>query len=173
MKTLIVYYSHSGNNEKIAQELKSRLGCPIYRILEKKKRKTISILWDILFKRKTKLVNSSVALKEYDNVVLIAPTWNGRVSTPMRAFIKKEKGNLNSYYYVTVCNGEVGQKERLTDELSALASRSPRSITELSINSLLPEEQRHKIKHTFNYRISVQDIKRFNEILESFVSSVN
>lgn len=29
-KTLIVYYSHSGNNEKLAYELKERIGCDIH-----------------------------------------------------------------------------------------------------------------------------------------------
>jgi multimeric flavodoxin WrbA len=173
MKTLIAYYSHSGNNEKVAHELKNRIGCPIYQILEKKRRKTISILWDILFKRNSKLTSSSVDLKEYDNVILVAPIWSGRVSTPMRAFIEKERDNLNNYYYVTVCNGEVGQKEKLSSELSALANRSPRSVTELSINNLLPEEQRHKVKYTFNYRISAQDIQKFDKILESLTSTLN
>lgn len=41
MKTLIFHYSHSGNNEKLAFELKEKIGCDIHKINEVKKRKTI------------------------------------------------------------------------------------------------------------------------------------
>ena len=59
MNTLIVFYSHSGNNERLAFELKARIGCDIHRISEVKKRNNVSILLDFLFKRKSKLSRSN------------------------------------------------------------------------------------------------------------------
>jgi flavodoxin len=172
MQNLIVYYSLSGNNEKLAYELKNRTGYEIFQVHEKRKRKTISILLDILFKRNSKLKDSSIDLGKYQKVIFVSPVWNGKVATPMRAFLGKEKKSLSKYFYISVCDGETGQEERLVDELFSLTDRRPQNVANLSINSLLPEEQRHKIRHTFNYRISPHDLQRFQENIESFISSV-
>lgn len=173
MKNLIVYYSHSGNNEKLAYELKERIGSAIYQVCEQKKRNTISILLDFLFKRNSKLTNSFIDIKEYDNIIFIAPIWGGKIASPMRAFIEREKNSLKKFYYITLCNGEARQKDKITDELYSITQHKPQNITELSINILLPEDQQNKIKHTFSFRINKQDLQRFNETLESFINMVN
>jgi hypothetical protein len=65
-----------------------------------------------------------------------------------------------------------GDNEKIADELYLLTSRRPIQVIELSINSFLPEDKRNKIKHTFNYRIGPNDMKRFEPILESIVATV-
>lgn len=107
MKSLIVYYSHSGNNEKLAYALKERIESDIHKISEVKKRKTISILLDFIFKRKTILSDSKINVTEYKNTILVAPIWGCKVATPMRVFIEREKSNLNKYSFITLCSGEV------------------------------------------------------------------
>ena len=172
VKILIAYYSHSGNNEKVAHELKNRTGESLYRIREKKKRKTISILFDLLFKRRSTLRLMPIDIKEFDKVIFVSPIWGGRIATPMRAFINEEQEYLNKYYFISVCNGEPGQQEAIIDELQAMTHRTPGNVTELSINSLLPAEKQHKVKYTFNYRIDSHDLQRFNDAIESFVKTV-
>jgi flavodoxin len=167
-----VYYSHSGNNEKLAYELKGRTGYELFQAREKRKRKTISILWDTLFKRNSKLSDYFIDLKKYGNVIFVAPIWNGKIATPMRTFLQKEKNNIKNYCFIAVCNGEDGQKEQIYDELLTITNHSPHNVTELSINSLLPEEHRNKVKYTFNYRISAHDLQCFHDIIESFVNNV-
>jgi flavodoxin len=171
MKILIVYYSHSGNNEKLAYELKERIGCGIYKISERKERKTFSILLDFFFNRKAKLSKSDINLKEYDKVIFVAPIWGGRIASPMRGFMDLEKGNLKEYFYITLCNGEVGQKEEIQAELYSILQRLPNGVIELWINSLLPEDKKNKIQHTFKYRISRQDLEYFEKDIELFKQS--
>jgi flavodoxin len=173
MKTLIVYYSHSGNNEKLGYELKERIGCDIHKICEVKKRKTISILFDFFFKLKSKLSSYSINLKEYDKVIFAAPIWGGRIASPMRKFIDIEKNNLKRYFYITLCNGEVGQKEKIDSELYSIFQRRPNGVKELWINSLFPEDKQNKIKHTFNFKISKHDLERFDKDVELFIRLVN
>ena len=144
MKTLIAYYSHSGNNEKVAYDLKERTGSTIYQVCEKKKRNTISILFDVLFTRNSKLDNILINFEEFDSVIFVAPVWGGRIAAPMRAFIEKQKHLLNEFYYVTVCNGDNGQKDKIFNELISITNRSPRSVIELSINNLLPADKKTK-----------------------------
>ena len=49
MKTLIVYYSLTRNNEIIAQDLQRRLGCDIWKLTEKNKRRRLTIFLDVFF----------------------------------------------------------------------------------------------------------------------------
>lgn len=173
MNYLIIYYSHSGNNEKLALELKERIGCDIYKISEVKKRKTISILFDFFLIRNSRLASSNISMKKYDKIILVSPIWGGRIASPMRTFIEQEKGNLENYFYITFCNGEIGQKEKIASELYSIVQRKPYEVTELWINSLLPVEKKNKVKHTFNYRISKPDIERFDKDIESLIRLVN
>ena len=172
MKILIVYYSHSGNNEKVAHELKNKTGGVLYRIWEKRKRKTVSILFDILFKRNSSLRQTLIDIREFDKVILVSPIWGGRIATPMRAFIKEKQEYINEYYFISVCNGEPGQQGKIIDELYSITHRTPGNFSELSINSLLPAEKQRKVRYTFNYRIDTRDLWQFNDMIESFVKTV-
>lgn len=171
MKRLIVYYSHTGNNEALALELKKRTGFDIRKINEVGKRKTISILFDFFFTRTPKITDGGLDLKEYSGVIFVAPVWGGKVASPLRAFIEKKKENIKAYSFISICNGESGQKEKLAQELSSIAGSKPDSIAELSIKKLLPEDKRDKIKHTFNYRVSSADLKSFSNDIETFLRS--
>ena len=97
MKSLIVYYSHSGNNEKLAYYLKEKTGWDVLRINEIKERKTISILLDFMLKRDTKLLHSTTNLKDYSNIIFVAPIWGGKIASPLRSFIELEKNNMVKY----------------------------------------------------------------------------
>ena len=82
MKPLIICYSHSGNNEMLAQKLKDRIGCQILRLNEKKKRKKISILLDFIFNRSSKLSGYQISDYEHDVSILVAPVWGGKLASP-------------------------------------------------------------------------------------------
>jgi menaquinone-dependent protoporphyrinogen IX oxidase len=173
MNALVVYYSHSGNNEKLAYQLKERLSCDIHKISELKERKTISILFDSFIKHKLKLSSCNINLKEYDKVNFVAPIWGCKIASPMREFMNIEKNNLEKYFFITLCNGEIGQKEKVDTELYSILHRKPNEVKELWINSLLPEEKQNKIKHTFNFRIKEHDLECFSKDIELFIRLVN
>ena len=169
MKPLIVYYSHSGNNEKLALELKDRLGCDMYEVKEKKKRKSLSILVDSLMKRNSRLAPLDFDVRGYGPVILLTPVWAGKIAAPMRTFIKKEKDKLTDYSFITLCSGAAGQREKITAELSALTPQKPAAVAELWINNLLPEEQRNKIKYATNFRVQKQHFQQFDGEIKFFI----
>lgn len=169
MKPLIVYYSHSGNNEKLAIELRDRIGCDMYEIKENKKRKNISILFDVLTKRNSRLAPLDFEVSDYGPVILLAPVWAGKIAAPMRTFIKREKEALTDYSFITLCSGATGQREKILAELSALTPQKPAVAAELWINKLLPEEQRNKIKYTNNFRLEKQHMQQFDSEIRFFI----
>ncbi|MPW24338.1 hypothetical protein GC105_00840 [Alkalibaculum sp. M08DMB] len=173
MKPLIICYSHSGNNERLASSIKNSLGCDILTINEKKKRKTISILIDYIFSRSSKLSYYQIDKYKSEIFILITPVWGGRIASPMRAFVEREKNNIKKYLVITLCNGLPGQKEKINEEMSSIIQREPISVIELWINRLLPEEKRNKVKHTFNYKVSENDLKQFEEEIKEFIGIIN
>jgi len=52
MKTLIVYYSFTQNNEALAKMIQTRLDCEMFKIETIRKRSSFSIFLDAVFGRK-------------------------------------------------------------------------------------------------------------------------
>ena len=169
MKPLIVYYSNSGNNEKLALELRDRVGCDMYEIKETKKRKDISILFDVLIKRNSRLAPLDFDISGYRPIILLAPIWAGKVAAPMRTFIKMEKEKLTDYSFITLCSGAAGQREKIAAELATLTPQKPAAVAELWINNLLTEEQRNKIKYATNFRVEKQHMQQFDKEIQFFI----
>lgn len=167
MKTVIVYYSYSGNNELLAKELQNRLNCDIVKINEVKKRNGLTILIDIFFNRNPKVVRPKVLFSQYDRVILLAPIWAGRIANPMRSFIKLEKENLKEYSFITLC-GEGGNKNILA-ELTRYAGKPPVSVLELKVSDLLKSKNQRKF--TSAYKLNEEDIKFFSESIEHYLNS--
>jgi flavodoxin len=172
MKTLIVYYSFSGNNEFLAQELQKRLDCDIYKIVELKQRKSLDILLDLIFKRKSKIEKSKFDLQQYDRLILIAPIWASKIATPLRSFIELEKDNFKEYSFITVCTGPDGQDRKITDELIQLTQKKPKTVMELKINDLLPPERKDSVKYATPYRINQRLLLAFERETAEFLQAL-
>lgn len=169
MKTLIAYYSFTQNNEKIAKHLQKQLNCDIVKVDTIKKRNSFSILLDLMFNRKPALKRLPYYLDDYDHVIFIAPIWAGKIATPMKSLLIKEKSNIKEYSFVTLCGGSPGQKEKIQDELFSLLERSPARLVELWINDLLPAEKKDTIKYTSGFSIDADALGRFDSQLKSFI----
>ena len=172
MKTIIVYYSFTGNNEALVQELKERLGCDTVRIQTVKKRTSASILLDLIFKRSPKLKEYNIPFSDHPHLILIAPVWAGNIATPMQAFLKNEKRNILNYSFITLCGGVAGQKEKISEYLKSILLSKPTAIEELWVNDLLLPEQKDKIKFTTPYRVKEEDWKVFNPKIDAFINAV-
>jgi flavodoxin len=172
MKTLTIYYFFSENNEILAQELQKRLDCDLQKIVELKQRKSIDILFDLIFKRTSKIGKSNFDLRQYDRTILIAPIWASKIATPLRSFIELEKDNFKEYSFITVCTGPDGQDEKITNELVRLTQKEPKTIIQLKINDLLPPERQNKVKYATPYRINQRVLLAFETEIAQFLQSL-
>lgn len=169
MKTLIVYYSFSGNNEALAKELQRRLNCEIFKITEANRRGAFTIFLDVLFKRTPKVKEPWFDIKTYDHVILIAPIWAGRIASPLKAFIKLEKYDLRDYSFITLC-GSQGNKH-ISKELKKIIQKKPAAVLELAVNDILPPEHQNKLKYTSGHRVDKNDMEKFSEKIDQFLQS--
>jgi flavodoxin len=172
MKTLIVYYSFTGNNQKLAIKLQQKLNCDLYGIQEVRKRKPITILIDLLFKRLPKVMEPSNDLSQYDHVIFIAPIWSGKIASPLRSFLINERSNICRYSFITVCSGRPQQQSWITNGLRNVLEKEPVIVQELCINDLLPEEKKNNIKYTTPYRILGNDLDAFKDKIEAFITGI-
>lgn len=169
METLVIYYSFTGNNEALAKELQRRLGCDSLRVNEVNKRTGLTILLDLVFKRKPKIRRLECDLKQYDRLVLVTPIWAGRIAMPLASFIALEKNNFRDFALISLCTGPEGQLEKITDELCQLAGKKPKVVAQLKVNDLLPPERKNKIRYATNYRIKKDDFYTYGREISQFV----
>jgi flavodoxin len=173
MKPLIAFYSFTHNNNLLAKHLQNELNCDMLEIREEKTRKKISILLDLIFNRTPKIKTYLHQVAGYDHCILISPIWAGKIATPLKSFLLKEKENIKDYSFIAVCGGgNPNQKEKIAGQLATLTSQRPTSVCELWINDLLPKEKQGTIKYTSGYRIGDADLNAFSEKINRFLKSV-
>jgi flavodoxin len=172
MKTLIVYYSYSHNNEILAKYLQQKLSCDILKIEEQSKRWGISILLDLVFQRIPRLKEHGISLDLYEHIIFLAPIWGGKIASPLSSFLMKEKSHIRSYSFISICGGANGQAEKIFGELKEISGLKPSNVKELWVNNLLPADKKDTIKNTSGYRIVPADLQKFRNEIDEFLRKV-
>ncbi len=97
MKTLLVYYSWTGNTRKLAQKITSKLKCDVEEIYEKEKRKGklnyVMGGFEALLGTKSRIEEPKRNPADYEMVLLGGPIWAGRITPALRAYLSKVKIN--------------------------------------------------------------------------------
>lgn len=172
MDVSIVCFSHTGNNELLAQHLADRIECGVIRITEKKRRTTLTTVLDVLFGRLPRIQPIEKPLGAYDHFVLIAPVWAGGLASPLRSFLHRERQRLHDYSFITLCGYDnPGQREKLTAELTARAGLAPKAVCELCVSDLFPPNERRSIRRITPYRIQDGELEHYDEAIEDFVKA--
>lgn len=169
MKTLIVYFSHTRNNEILANYLQNKISCDILRIEEASRRTGLTILFDLLFDRTPKLIDHGRPLENYSDFIFVAPIWAAKIATPLKSFLLKEKDRVKSYSFISLCGGVNGQLKKITNELQKILHRDPKLVKELWINDLLPPDKINTVKYTSGYRATVADLDYFKDEIDDFL----
>jgi hypothetical protein len=172
MKTLIVYYSYTGNNRLLSEHLARLLGSDICPVVELKKRNGFKILLDVFLKRTAKIKLLDLPIHPYEHVFFIAPLWASRIASPMRALLEREKNSIGSYSFISFCGYEIpGQKEKVTQELIHLTGKTPSQVLELKISDLFPPDEKNKIRVISKYQAKPQDLAMYSEQIHQIVAT--
>ena len=107
-KTLIVYFSWSGNSEYIANLLKNELKTDIFRIQTVKKYSTsyaVAVAQagkERLAKEKVKLLNKLENISSYNKIILVYPAW--WFTCPLAVFSFLEDIDTTGKIIYPICN---------------------------------------------------------------------
>lgn len=110
MKTIVIYYSKTGNNRYIAEKIQKDLSCDIEAIKPRLKAIVPQVL--ATFTRLTpgiKKLKSDIEV--YDRVILVTPMWIGAIVYPVYSFLKKYKKQLKKVHLISCCGSDDAGKD--------------------------------------------------------------
>ncbi|MCR4422627.1 MAG: flavodoxin domain-containing protein [Exilispira sp.] len=109
-KTLILYFSRTGNNKFIAEKLSQTLESDIEAIKPKIKSFLLLIL-SSLFKLGIGIKPLTYDVKNYERIILLSPIWMGKLLSPIRGIIKKYGDEIKEIVFITVCGSGIEDKD--------------------------------------------------------------
>jgi menaquinone-dependent protoporphyrinogen IX oxidase len=104
MKTLILYFTKTGQNEKVAKFLQEKLNCDLERIQDDGKRNFLRDAFDAIRERHVKIEPIKSNISTYERIFIFTPVWAGNLPAPVRTFLEDFSGTLKnrSVYLVSV-----------------------------------------------------------------------
>lgn len=148
MKTLVVYYSLSGNTKKIAEEIAKELKCDIEEIIDLKNRKGffgyILAGFDAVFGRKTKIKEIHKKPVLYDLVIIGTPIWGSNMCPAVRTFISENEINFrrNVAFFSTFGGGS----GKSFSEMETLSGRRPVAVLGIKASDVKNNNYINKLK---------------------------
>lgn len=176
MKHVIISFSETLNNEKVAEQTAHDLNIDWIRLEETRKRTLATNFFDILFSRKPKLTLDFQSIESYDFIVFMGPVWLGHPASPFRRIFDYLKVHQKQYGLVTVCGGNNAciSNPKLHDYLFKRTHIEPRFIKELKIFDLMPSmDEKERNEKMFKYKMNIEEINQFTseakEVIEAYL----
>lgn len=170
MKSVIISYSLTGNNEDLANSVAEELGIEHIKIKEPKRRTMGSIVLDIMTNRSPRVLPEPDTLNKVDLILFFGPIWMGHVATPFRTYFKHLKKNPCNYAYISISGGADGDNPKIEDELKKRVGKEPVALIDQHIVDLLPSDPKPVRKDTSSYRINNEDIKKLTNKIVKILS---
>ncbi len=117
MKSVVIYYSLTGNTYLVARMIAERLGADMIRLKPEKDipdKGSGKYFWggkSVIFHEKPKLSNGSITLEGYDTLIIGTPVWARSFAPPVDTFFSENmiKGK-NIYLFATHSPGSKADK---------------------------------------------------------------
>ena len=177
-KTIIYYYSKSGNNDYLARKIAKTLKCDIERLQPKMKSVPLMMLGSLigLGPRLAKLKNDP---SKYDEVIACGPIWVGKIASPVDKFIKKNIKNIKSLSCITCCGIPDERKDeklgygKIFSNLKSDYGKKLNVCKAFSIAYAIPEDKRDDKDAAMKTKLSDDNFKGIlKEKLDDFVKEI-
>ena len=130
MNTLVVYYSRTGHNAEMAQQLQDEMAGDLDQIVDMKDRQGMfGCVMAAMLRAKTKIQYTKDPAT-YDQVVVVSPLWGGMLPPATRTYLAQNQGKFAKYAFLSVC----GKGEENTNALKDVtATVRKRPLAELLV----------------------------------------
>jgi flavodoxin len=133
-RSLVVYYSRTGNTRTVAGELVAALEADVDQLYDGRDRSGVfgylRCAREALQKRTIELVPPAYDASSYGVVVLGTPVWAGNISSPLRSYVAAHKAQLQQVAFFCTQGGS--DADKLFRDLEELCGRSP--VATLAVN---------------------------------------
>jgi flavodoxin len=147
-RTLVAYYSRSGNTQALARELGAALGADVEEIVEPRHRRGpggyVRSLIDVFTGRSPPVAVPHNDPAKYDLVLLGGPVWAGHIASPLRSFAGRYAADAPQIAFFCTEGGQGA--ERAFAELQQVCERAPKATLVVDARHLAPEKHREAVK---------------------------
>ena len=155
MKILVIYFSHTGITQKVAEAIAAKYDADIEQIKEANDRAGVSGYLaagrDALFKRHGSIQSAHKDPAQYDLTILGTPIWAWSVSPPIRAYIAEHKSNFSQVAFFCTEGGSGGK--RAFQQMAELIGKQPVATLEINEPDLKAGTDQEKLE-TFYHAIT-------------------
>jgi len=113
-KILVVYYSKTGNTERVAKDVASALGADLEKVIDRKDRHGFFAFFtsgrDAQKKRETEIEPPQKNPADYDLVVVGTPVWAWNITPAIRTYLDMQKGKFKNIAYIITAGGTPAEK---------------------------------------------------------------
>jgi flavodoxin len=140
MKSLIVYYSHSGHTETLAQSLQAVLNADLLKLQPDPDLGTPSFLtyikggWQVIKKHLPKLTNKDANLDDYDLVAIGSPVWFGCYTPAIRSFLASHPIKNKKLVFFCTHRGGPGRTFAALEKAIGIDENENYIISEFGLN---------------------------------------
>jgi len=164
MKTLVVYYSRSGNNRFLAEKLAKDISGDI---LELHPRISAFALLAIASLTHISLGNRKIktAIADYDAIIMCGPIWMGQFISPLRDFINKFRTHIKKLYFITCCGGGEDSKDskfgysHVFNQAQLLMDGAWAGAEAFPVDLVVPPELKGKSEEIMKLKLSDENFK--------------
>lgn len=148
MKALLVYYSRTGITRRVASEIAKHLKCDVEEILDVGSRSGVLGYLrsgrEAVLKKLAKIRPIRKSPSSYGIVVIGTPVWAYNVSSPVRAYIFRNKGSFKKVAFFCTMGGS-GSKGAFRG-IEELCGKKPVALLELKAKDVLEGKYAAKVK---------------------------
>lgn len=165
MKSVVLYYSFTNNNAKLADEIAKIMNTEVINVTDKKPRSYFTIIKELMFKTKPQTSPDHIIVKDYDYIVVVAPVWANKVATPMIGYLEEIKKLKIPYSFSSIHGYYKTEPSKVYKQLLKIAGE-PQFYKTFSVKDLKQKDKSKKM--VLKYRITNKQAKT---MAESFAAS--
>jgi len=147
MKYLVVYYSRTGNTERVGDKIAELVGCEKKKILERKDRSGVLGFmkggWDAL-KGKSTEIYSEKEYNDIDHHIIGTPVWANRPCPAVRTYIEMNKEKMDEVSFFCTM-GSSGDKKTF-QLMQELCGKKPVATLSLEKKKIKEGEFENEVK---------------------------
>lgn len=150
LNTLILYYSRTGNTEKVAERLGESLNCHIEKINDKKNRTGIIGYFiaakDAILGVKTEIAVTKEDISKYDIIIIGSPVWASHLAPAVRTYIEQNKDKIKKLAFFSTQGADEGKEFKVKSDLEKLTGKKLAAVLKVSDKSIENGTYKEKIE---------------------------
>jgi flavodoxin len=149
MKTLVVYYSRSGNTRQVAEVLAQKMGADLEELIDRHPRKGL-VGWlksgrDAVKEKETELAPLDHSPENYDAIVVGTPVWAAHPAPAVRTFLgSNDLGGKRVAFFCTM--SARGGEETLAIMKRLLSGGEPAGTLAIAMKKQLTDEIKKRLE---------------------------